>query len=185
MAHRLGSEGRFFLSPRARRIAGWIAAALLLIIIAVVFRLLGGNGDGTVVAPTPSGSTDSSTAAIRFGNAFDAASGEVATEAETSRFAAGDTFAYSVSPSETPAAQVYVEVVRTSGGPPETAQEPVDAQSLTDPSVIAFQVPADRLVAAFGPGQYRMLIYEDPAGDPIATGEFELVGAAVSPSTSP
>ena len=45
--------------------------------------------------------------------------------------------------------------------------------------------PADDLFEVFGPGEYLMLIYADPALDPIAEGSFILVGApAASPSAS-
>src|SRR5680860_290311 len=97
MARRPGSEGGFDLSPRARRIGGWVAAALLLGAFALAFRLLGGNGDGTVVSASPSG-TVAGLASIRFGTALDPVSGEVAAEAETNRFTSGDPFAYSVEP---------------------------------------------------------------------------------------
>ena len=47
MARRPDGDDRFSLSPRARRIAGWLAALLLVLGIAAVVRFLGGNGDGT------------------------------------------------------------------------------------------------------------------------------------------
>jgi len=122
MARRPGDEDSLPLSPRARRYGGWIAAALLVGGIALVFRVLGGNGDGTVVDPTPSGSSASSAAtAITFGTVLDAATGEVAADARSARFAEGDPFVYSVPPSGTVPAAVYVEVRRTSGGTLETA----------------------------------------------------------------
>ena len=77
-----------------------------------------------------------------------------------------------------------MEVRRTGGGEAETAQAPVDAQPLPEPAVIAFTVPTADLLAAFGPGEYLMLIYADPAGDPIAEGTFELVALLVSPAPS-
>ena len=178
------SEG-FSLSPRARWIAGWVVAALVIGIIAVVFRLLGGNGDGTVLDPTPSGSGVAAAAPITFGTALDAATGEVAADARTARFAEGDTFVYSVAPTGSPPpAAVYVEVLRIGGAAPEVLQEPVEAQALPNPDVIAFSVPTDDLLAVFGAGEYRMLIYADPAGDPIAEGTFELVAPAGSPAAS-
>ncbi len=176
MARRPGAEGKLDLSPRARRIAGWVAAALIIGVIALAFRLLGGNGDGTVVNPSP-GTSAVPAPSIRFGTALDPATGEIASDAETARFAAGDTFAYSVTPSGSPPTEVYVEVRRVDGGPIETVQEPIGAQPLVDPRLIAFSVPADRLLADFGPGRYEMLIYAQPAEEPIAGGEFELIGA--------
>ena len=184
MARRPGDDGSLPLSPLARRYGGWLAAALLLAGIALAFRILGGNGDGTVVDPSPSGSVASAALTISFGTALDPATGEVAADARTARFAEGDLFVYSVPPSGTVPASVYVEVRRTGGGDPATVQAPVDAQALPDPTVIAFTVPTADLLAVFGAGEYLMLIYADPAGDPIAEGTFELVAPLVSPSPS-
>lgn len=184
MARRPGDDDSLPLSPRARRIGGWVAAALLIGGIALAFRILGGNGDGTVVDPSPSGSTGSSAQGVTFGTALDPATGEVAADARTERFAEGDTFAYSVGPSGTPHDAVYVEVRRTDGQEPVIAQAPVEAQPLPDPDVIAFDVAARFLFRDFGPGTYLMLIYADPAGDPIAEGSFELISPLVSPSAT-
>jgi hypothetical protein len=184
MARRPGDDDSLPPSPRARRIGGWIAAALLIGGTALAFRILGGNGDGTVVDPQPSGSTASSAPAITFGTALDPAAGEVAADARTERFADGDTFVYSVAPSGTPPTAVYVEVRRTDGGVAEMVQAPVDAQQLPNPDVIAFSVPVADLLAVFGPGTYLMLIYADPADDPLAEGSFELIAPLVSPSAT-
>jgi hypothetical protein len=183
MARRPGGEEPFSLSPRARRIGGWVAAALLIFLIAIVFRILGGNGDGTAVAPSPSASTGPGIPAIDFGTALDPATGQVAADARTERFADGDTFVYSVAPAGVIPAAVYVEVRRVGTAEPE--QPPVDAQPLPNPDVIAFTVPAADLLAVFGAGEYLMLIYSDLQGDPIAQGTFELVGPTVSPTASP
>jgi hypothetical protein len=184
MARAPGDGDSFNLSPRARRIAGWLVAALLIGIIAVIFRVLGGNGDGTVVDPSPSGPT-SAGATIRFGTALDESTGEVAADAESSRFAAGDEFVYSVAPGASPPPiEVFVEVQRIGAQGAETVQAPVEDQDLPNPEVIAFSVPTEDLLAVFGAGEYRMLIYADPEGEPIAEGTFELVGATASPATS-
>jgi len=185
MARRPDGDDPFTLSPRARWIGGWIAAALLIGGIALAFRLLGGNGDGTVVAPSPSSSAALAATTIAFGTALDPATGEVAADTRSDRFADGDSFVYSVPASGTEPTAVFVEVRRTAGGVVETAQEPLDAQALPNPPVIAFTVPAADLLAVFGPGEYLMLVYADPAGDPIAEGRFELVGPTVSPAASP
>ncbi|MEA2651845.1 MAG: hypothetical protein QOI85_1566 [Chloroflexota bacterium] len=184
MARRPGGDDSLPLSPRARRIGGWVAAALLIGGIALAFRLLGGNGDGTVVDALPSGSTASSAAAITFGTALDPATGEVAADTRADRFAEGDSFVYSVAPSGTLPGAVYVEVRRTDGGVVEIAQEPVEAQPLPNPEVIAFTVPVADLLAVFGPGTYLMLIYADAASEPLAEGTFELVAPLVSPGAS-
>ena len=184
MARQADGEARFTLSPRARLIGGWLAAALLIGGIAIAVAILGGNGDGTaVVASPPSGSIAPSSATVTFGTTLDPATGQVAAGARTERFADGDMFAYSVPPSGTVPPEVYVEVRLV--GTTEAVQPPVAAQPLPDPEVIAFTVPADALLRDFGPGDYVMLIYADPAADPIAEGAFELVGPPASPAVSP
>lgn len=188
MARRPGEEGAAFnLSPRALRIGGWIVAVLLIAGIALVVGLLGGDPETPVGGASPSGSaTATSGTAIAFGDALDPATGEVAENALTDRFAAGDTFVYSVAPEPgtPPPEAVYVEVRRTGGGPVEIAQAPTEAQPLPNPDVIAFTVPADALLEAFGPGDYLMLIYANPEDERLAEGTFVLVGASASPSVS-
>lgn len=180
MARRAGDDPRLELSPRAARTGGWLIAMLLVVGIAVAVRILGGNADGSPIGPGASASAPAGDPAeITFGTALDPASGEVAEAARTDRFTPGDTFAYSVSPGEGPVPEaVYVEVRRTGG---ETVQEPTHAP-LIDPAVIAFELPADRLFAAFGPGEYIMLISAALDAEPIARGEFELAGDTTSPS---
>ena len=188
MARRPGEDRRFSLSPRDRRIAGWLAAVAVFIVIAVVVGILGGNADGTPVAPGTSATASASTAApIRFGTAMDAASGMVSAEAETNRFAAGDTFAYSVEAEGPVPATVYVGVVRTAGGAQEEVQSAAEAdQGLPDgATAIAFAVPAANLLTDFGPGEYRMTIFTDPTAAPIAEGTFVLVEVAPSSSVAP
>lgn len=192
MARRPGQDRRFSLSPRDRRIVGWLAAAAVFIVIAVVVGILGGNADGTPVAPGASATAPASSAApIRFGTALDATSGTVSAEAETNRFAPGDTFAYSVDAEGTVPAAVYVGVERTSGGAQEVVQSAAEEglQDLPDgATTIAFTVPAALLVDVFGPGEYRMTIFIDPTAAPIAEGTFVLVDGASdsgAPSASP
>lgn len=186
MARRPGDDERFSLSPRAKRAGGWLAALLLVVGIAVVLNVLGGNGDGAPIGAAPSGSASTSTAPeIAFGTALDPASGQVADAARSERFVAGDIFSYSVAPAGAIPPSVYVEVRRTSGATEEIVQESVDRQPLPDPNVIAFRVPTDDLLAVFGPGTYLMLIYAEPAGEPIAEGTFELVSADATPAPSP
>jgi hypothetical protein len=118
---------------------------------------------------------------------MDAASGMVSAEAETNRFAAGDTFAYSVEAEGTVPATVYVGVERTSGGAQEVVQSAAEAdQDLPDgATAIAFAVPAANLLRDFGPGEYRMTIFTDPTAAPIAEGTFVLVEVAPSSSVAP
>lgn len=184
MARAPGDDDAFPLSPRARRIAGWVAAALLIVGIAIGVRLFGGNDDGTAAESSPPASTTPGAATITFGTALDAATGEVASDARTDRFAEGDDFVYSVPPTASVPPAIFVEVLRTEGDV-AVLQEPVDAQRLPNPEVIAFSVPTAALLADFGPGRFRMVIYADPAGGPIAEGIFELVGPPASPVVSP
>lgn len=184
MARPPGAGRRVELTAGQRRVAGWFAAALLIGVVALLFRILGGNGDGTVVNPSPSSSSGPAPS-IRFGTAIDPATGAVADSAEVNRFAEGDLFAYSLEVAGAAPTEVFVEVRRTGGGPIEAVQDPIDAQPVPDPRIIAFQVPADALLAAFGPGRYEMLVYADPAAEALGSGRFELVGVTVSPVASP
>src|SRR5687767_10924730 len=49
MARRPGLDGRFSLSPRERRILGWVVAIVLVLGIALVVRVVGGDADGAPV----------------------------------------------------------------------------------------------------------------------------------------
>lgn len=194
MARRPGEEGRIALGPRERRLLGWIVAIVLVIGIAIVVGILGGNGDGAPVDPGQSPSPSAGSALqITFGTALDRSTGQVAETARTDRFAAGDTFAYSVEPMASLPSSIFVEVTRTAGGPPEIVQGPESPSGWEQPiasgaPTIAFSPPAEYLIDAFGPGEYRMRIFIDPEGAPIAEGSFTLLGATLSsgaPSASP
>jgi hypothetical protein len=186
MARRPGGEGRFTLSRRQRLIAGWLVAIALILVIAIVVRFLGGDGDGSPVVPSPSASVGgASPAAIAFGTSLDPTSGEVPETARVTRFADGDTFAYSVPAEGEVPSTVYVEVERVGGGAAGIVQErdPDGVQQVpAGRPAIGFSVPAARLLAVFGPGEYVMRIHLDPAADPIAQGSFVLVG---EPTASP
>lgn len=190
MARRPGEDGSFSLGPRERRLVGWIVAIVLVIGIAVVVGLLGGNGDGAPVAPDQSASPSAGAfPPIAFGTALDDTTGEVATDAQTDRFTSADTFAYSIRASEGRAvpSTVYVEVERTGGGTAEVVQSATRDGRQDVPAgrpTVAFTVPAADLLAVFGPGEYRMRIFADPSGDPLAEGSFTLVDD-VAPSASP
>ena len=189
MARRPGEEGGFRVSLRDRRVIGWIAAGAVVIGIAVVVGLLGGNGDGAPVAPAASASPSGAVGEeITFGTALDGTTGQVAADARTSRFAAGDTFAYSIPPRKPVPGTVYVEVERTGGGPQEVVQPAAEEGVQTVPegsSTVAFTVPASRLLEVFGPGEYRMRIYVDPTGAPLGEGTFELAGADPTDNAAP
>lgn len=186
MARRPGSDGvGFDLSPRQMRIAGWLAAAVIILGIAIVVGWLGGDAETGPLGASPSAPADVDPLAIEFGTALDTAAGTVAEGAETDRFTSGDLFAYSVATPGAAPDPVYVEVRRTAGGAVEVVQAPVDGlQPLEYPRTLAFDVPADNLLAVFGPGEYLMLIYADPTGSPVAEGTFVLVDPNATPAPS-
>ena len=174
---------RLVFTPRASRLAGWLAALLLVLAVAAAARIFGGDGDGSGVVGQPSPSA-AARLTITFGTALDDRR-LVPDDARATRFARGDTFAYSVNDAD-PASAIYVEVRRVGGGPIETVQAPVEEQLIPGaPARIGFTVPAADLVDAFGDGTFEMLIYLDPAGEPIAEGRFELIEAAASASPTP
>ena len=192
MARRPGGESRFTLSRRQKLIAGWLAAIALILVLAIVVRFLGGDGDGSPVVPSPSASAGdggSSPVAIAFGTSLDPSSGEVAEAVRVTRFASGDTFAYSVPAGGAVPSTVYVGVERVGGGVAGVVQDAASEGVQPVPSgrpAIGFTVPAANLLEVFGPGEYVMRIHLDPAADPIAEGSFVLVGEpTASPSGSP
>jgi len=186
MARRPGGESRFTLSRRQKLIAGWLAAIAVILVIALVVRFLGGDGDGSPVVPSPSASVGGPMpAAIAFGTSLDATTGEVPETARATRFAEGDTFAYSVPAGGVVPSTVYVGVERLSGGPAGVVQDAATDGMQPVPAgrpAIAFTVPAGLLLDVFGPGEFVMRIYLDPAAEPIAEGTFVLVG---EPGASP
>ena len=185
MARRPGEDGGFRLSARNRQLVGWVAAAGVLVGIAVVLGLLGGNGDGAPVAPA--GTTTPSTGAaepIAFGTALDPATGQVADDAAATQFVTDDTFAYSIGPRDPMPGSVYVEVERVGGGSPGVVQPAAEQALPAGARAVAFAVPAGRLFDDFGPGRYRMRIFTDPAGPPLAEGGFDLLAPAPSGSTA-
>jgi hypothetical protein len=187
MARPLGERGRINLSPRARLIGGWLAALLLVLGIAAAVRIFGGNADGDAVLPSASTGEDAGPLPITFGTALDEAR-LVPDAARTTRFAAGDTFAYAVHDAP-PASTVYVSVERTADGTLEVVQPPDDAQTIPGaPANIGFTVPADALFEAWGPGTYLMRVYLEAGGEPLAEGSFTLIDPAAplpTPSEEP
>ena len=183
MARRPGGR-ELSLSPRARRIAGWVAAVGLVGGIALGVRIVGGSGDGSPGAAGSPSAPAGGVAPITFGTVLDPATGLVATPARTSSFEEGDSFVYSVA-DVPPPATVYVEVARVAGGSAEIVQEQ-SVQTLPPESpAIAFSVPAAVLLDAFGSGEYRMRIYLPGEPVPVAEGSFVLVGSvATSPAPS-
>ena len=95
MARRRVQDRRLDLSPRARRIGGWLAAIVIVLVIAGAVRIFGGNADGDAVLATPSPAPSTAVYTITFGTEL----GDdrvVPASAETNRFVADDLFAYSV-----------------------------------------------------------------------------------------
>jgi hypothetical protein len=180
MARGPGDGGRFRLSPRARQLAGWVIALLLVLGIAGAVRLLGESGDEGAVVPSPSGAGGTATLAIVFGTEL-SPERVIPVDARTTSFDRSDTFAYAVGGGEQ-AEAIYVEVERTDGGPLEIVQAPIEAQAIPDaPALIGFTVPATALLDAWGAGAYVMRIYLEPEGEPIAEGRFVLAEAPSSP----
>ncbi len=185
MARRPDGGSRFALSPRGRRIAGWVAALVIVGVIALTVRFLGGNADGTSVvsSPTPTSTLGEAAATIRFGTALDPETHEVAAGAETDRFVATDTFAYSFRPATAPPETVWVEVRRGADGAGDPVQEATAHRLATDALVIGFEVPAAALFEDFGTGAFQMRISLTPDAASVASGGFELVETA--PSSDP
>ena len=187
MARRPGEDGAFTLGPRERRILGWIVALVLVVGIAIVVGVLGGNGDGTPVDPTDSiPPSAGAVLPIAFGTELDETTGEIAADAQTDRFTGADTFAYAVRTAGAVPTTVYVEVERVGGGSAGVVQPATPEGEQAVPAgrpAIAFTVPAANLLEVFGAGEYRMRIFDDPAGAPLAEGTFTLV-AEVAPASS-
>lgn len=160
------------LGPRTRILLGWVAAVALVAVIAFVV----GRPATDAGAPDPSPSPATAAALpIVFGTALDPATGEAIHP--TARFVAGDLFAYSIhlaAPIGRDA--VEVEVLRV-GDPLSVVQAPAAQAVSPESRVVAFSVPADALLKAFGDGEFLMRIYRDASGKPIAEGRFRLVGA--------
>lgn len=175
-ARPMAIEPRRGPGPRARPWLGWAAAAAGVAVVAF-FVGRAGSEEG-VPSPTPSPSA-AGPLSITFGTALDPASGEAV--APTDRFRSGDELAYSVRLAVAPGVEkVLVEIIRLVGEAEEVAQQPSEQGIVATSPLIAFQVHAGDLLAAWGPGSYAMRIYLPGATDPIATGRFTLVETPVA-----
>jgi hypothetical protein len=180
MARPAGERPSVSLTPRARMFAGWLVAVLIVVLVAfLVGRLGSGDAPGATSSAVPSGAA--AAVGIAFGTALDPTTGEVAADARVDRFAPGDPFAWSTVPTVPLGDEAYVEVVRIGGGPSETVQEPALHRLGPDARLIAFEVPADALFDAFGPGEYVMRVYDLPGGVLLAEGRFTLVDTGATP----
>lgn len=167
------SGGPTRLGPRARVIAGWVAAAALVAAIALIVGLPGRDAGTPPPTASPSGPMS---LRIVFGTALDPTSGE-ATQ-PTDRFAAGDLFAYSVHLTKPIGRDaIAVEVLRSDGDTLTVVQAPASQPVSATSRVIAYSVPAEALLTAFGEGQFVMRIYRAVGEEPFAEGRFRLVGA--------
>ena len=182
MARRAGGiPPRIELSPRARVVAGWLTALVLVVAVAFIVGRLGdqaGEAAGGADS-TPSGAA--SPLPITFGTVL-RQDGEVDPASQTERFTAGDTFAYSIEAAPPAAGEVSVEVVRLRGGAAEPVQTPAAQEVPQGRLAVGFQVPTQQLLDAFGPGEFVMRIYTT-SGAVIGEGRFVLLDAtAPSPS---
>jgi hypothetical protein len=164
--------GHARLGPRARVLVGWLAAVALVGVIAFIVGLPGNDAS----TPRPTASVPAGALPIVFGTALDRASGEAVRP--TDRFAAGDLFAYSAHLTGPIGREaVQVEVLSVDGETLTVVQAPATQAVSAESRVIAFSVPADALLKAFGQGEFVMRIYLDPGGSPVAEGRFHLIGA--------
>ncbi|MGH2455919.1 MAG: hypothetical protein ACRDHD_06645 [Candidatus Limnocylindria bacterium] len=159
-------------APQRATLLGWGAAAALMVAIAFIVGrpateqgVLGASPDPT---PTPP-------LAIAFGTGLDGATNRAV--GATERFRSGDPFAYSVTmPGPAGVDAILVQVTRLEGARRVVVQEPSVQHILPEPRTFAFQVPTDDLLAAWGAGDYEMLIFlEEAAAEPLARGRFTLI----------
>lgn len=165
--------------PPTRSVLGWAVAGVALIGLAVIVGRPSGEQQtfGGASSAAPIASHD-----IVFGTGLDSGTNEP--RGITRRFGADDTFAYAVTLPDPPGvAEVLVEVVRVEGGEETVVQEASVLEVQPHQLTIGFQLPADRLLAAWGPGDYEMRIYlaaDEPA---TARGRFALVETPESDGT--
>jgi hypothetical protein len=153
-------------------VAGAIVAVILALVLLFILRggpppeeaVLGERATGEIGEPLP----------IRFGREVDPITGAVTSE--TTRFRAGQPFAYSFElPSRIGVRTVMVGLYRLEpDGEETTVQDPARAAQPVDPgqTTVSYQVEADALLATFGPGEYVMRIYRGE--ELLAEGRFRL-----------
>jgi hypothetical protein len=152
---------------------GWVAVLGLLVFVAIIVGRPGRDA-GTAAA---TGSPGPTLLPVAFGTAIDHDSGEAADL--TTRFRAGEPFAYSVHlPTAVGQTTVYVEVLRVTAEGLVQVQAPQAQKTLPDRPVIAYLVTTDGLIEAFGTGDFVLRVYLDPTGDPLAAGAFTVVPPA-------
>ncbi len=161
-------------SPGRRRVGpiiGWAVAVTALVALAVVVGRPSTESGVEAARSTP---TPDATLSIAFGTGLQPGT-NLASPAE-SRFRSGDPFAYSVTLDHPPGTDsILVQVLRLESPEPVEVQAPSDEKILPDPLTFGFQVPADRLLTAWGAGDYEMRIYVDGETAPTAIGQFTLL----------
>jgi hypothetical protein len=158
-------------APQTRTSLSWAAAVLLL--VALAFIVGRPNTESGVLGGTPAPSTTPALS-ITFGTALDPNTNVAINP--TSRFLAGDPFAYSVTLGAPPGTDtILVEVARVVAGVRTVVQEPSVQKIVPEAPTFAFQVLTDDLLTAWGRGDYEMRIFFDAAEPPFAVGTFTLV----------
>jgi hypothetical protein len=163
-------------SPGRRRVGpiiGWAVAVIALVALAIVVGRPSTESGVEAARSTP---TPEAALSIVFGTGLHSGT-NVASPAET-RFRSGDPFAYSVTLDHPPGTDtIQVQVFRLESPAPVEVQAPSDERILPDPLTFGFQLPTDRLLTAWGPGDYEMRIYLDGLSAPTAVGRFTLLAS--------
>jgi len=166
---RPGGSGRLW-DGRLRTVAIWGIVAVAVVVLALIVGRPPDAQAGRTSTPAPSTPQQ---LAIMFGRSIDPATNTARGSADAYR--PGDTLAYSVTlPEPLGVIEVLVAVERVADGGRTTVQEPT-AQTV-DPARTSFgvEVPADRLLAAWGPGTYLMSVMTASGEQPVASGRFKL-----------
>jgi hypothetical protein len=89
--------------------------------------------------------------------------------------------AYSVElPPAADAGIVFIEVVRLDGSIETVKLEPTETVPQVVGSIIGFRPDPAAMLTAWGPGNYLLRIYLDPAAAPVAIGPFTLVESPIA-----
>jgi len=146
--------------------------------VAVVAFLVGRAGSEVGIA-SPTASPSAAPLSVVFGTALDQVTGEAIQP--TVRFRAGEQFAYSVRLATAPGTDmILVEIIRLEGQTETVVQAPSKQGIVATSPVIAFKVPASRLLDAWGAGSYAMRMFLPGATRAFATGSFTLVETPVA-----
>jgi len=75
---------------------------------------------------------------------------------------------------------MLVEVVRLDDAGPVVVQPPLAQEMIATGDAVAVELPADRLIAAWGAGSFEMRMYLVADGPAVAIGQFRLQADAGS-----